>query len=125
MKRVLRFIRSLENYVNKEEYRPRRAYADERVLLALVSKSIWVGRAVCSLVKTGYPEEAFGLTRTLTDIFFTVRFICNKDSEERARRFANYLLFNAVVYLRNIYVCVFRKLGTGLSSRIGNRGWHF
>jgi hypothetical protein len=65
-------------------------YAADWVLLALVSKSIWVAKAVCNLVQGGYPEEAFGLTRTLTDIFFTVRYICNKDSDRRARQYANY-----------------------------------
>jgi hypothetical protein len=97
---VIRFIRLLERYVNDAGYQPRQGYAADWVLLALVSKSVWVAKAVCSLVRTGYPEEAFGLTRTLTDIFFTVRYICNKDSERRARQYGNYFAKEQEIWLR-------------------------
>lgn len=102
---VTKFIRRLERYVGSEELRQRRGYAADWVLPALVSKSVWVAKAVCSLVRSGYPEEAFGLTRTLTDIFFTVRYICNKDSDRRARQYANYFAKEQEMWLRvkNLY----------------------
>jgi hypothetical protein len=97
---VKRFIAALEHYVNDADIRPRQGYAADWVLLALVSKSIWVAKAVCKLINSGFPEEAFGLTRTLTDIFFTVRFICNDDSDGRARRYANFFAKEQEVWLR-------------------------
>src|SRR5712691_6224585 len=97
---VSRFIRLLERYVNESELRPRQGYAADWVLLALVSKSIWVAKSICSLVRRGFPEEAFGLTRTLTDIFFTVRFICNQDSDRRARRFGNFFAKEQEMWIR-------------------------
>ena len=97
---VIRFIRLLEHYVNDADTRPRQGFAADWVLLALVSKSIWVAKAVCKLVSSGFPEEAFGLTRTLTDIFFTVRYICNDDSEGRARKYANFFAKEQEVWLR-------------------------
>lgn len=97
---VNRFIRLLERYVNERELRPRQGYAADWVLLALVSKSIWVAKSVCTLVRSGFPEEAFGLTRTLTDIFFTVRYICNQDSDRRARRFGNFFAKEQEMWLR-------------------------
>jgi Family of unknown function (DUF5677) len=97
---VIKFIHLLERYVNEMEVRPRQGYAADWVLLALVSKSLWVAKAVCNLVRSGFSEEAFGLTRTLTDIFFTVRFICNQDSERRARRFGEFFAKEQEVALR-------------------------
>ena len=96
---VIRSIRLLERYVNEREFRLRQGYAADWVLLALASKSIWVAKSVCSLVRAGYPEEAFGLTRTMADIFFTIRYICNQDSDRRARRFANFFAKEQEVWL--------------------------
>jgi hypothetical protein len=45
---------------------------------------------VLSLLENGFAEEAFGLTRTLLDIVITLRYIANKDSDERANRFYFY-----------------------------------
>jgi len=60
------------------------------VLLALISKALTVGRAVCELVEAGFPGEAFGLSRTLVEIFFNVRYISNKETEDRAKRYVGY-----------------------------------
>jgi hypothetical protein len=54
----------------------------------LVSKAFTVTRAICVLVDAGFSGEAFGLCRTMTDIYFTVRYISNKDTEGRAKKFA-------------------------------------
>jgi uncharacterized protein DUF5677 len=61
-----------------------------RVFLALFSKALTVGRAVCALVKAGFPAEAFGLSRTLIDIFFSVRYMSNNDTEERITTYVEY-----------------------------------
>jgi hypothetical protein len=49
-----------------------------------------VSRAVCTLVDAGFPAEAFATSRTLLDILFSVRYITNKDTEKRARKFVKY-----------------------------------
>jgi len=71
-------------------YPPRRGY-QYMVALALYSKCLTVAEAIMILVDAGYGDEAFGMTRTLVDIFITLRYIANKDTDERARRY--YLFF--------------------------------
>jgi hypothetical protein len=51
-------------------------------VLALLSKTLTVGKAVCVLIESGFPEEASGVTRTLIDIYFVVRYICNAETEK-------------------------------------------
>jgi hypothetical protein len=87
---VLALIGRLENFVNSEEYYPARNSYRGVGILALVSKALTVARAVCSLIDSGFPGEAFGLSRTLLDICFTVRYISNKDTEARAKLFAEF-----------------------------------
>jgi hypothetical protein len=91
---VLKSIKKLEDFIDESEFVP--ATADYRgiVILALLSKCLTVGRAICALVKVGFPEEAFGLSRTLIDIYLTVRYISNKDTEIRAERFAEFFMKN-------------------------------
>jgi hypothetical protein len=87
---AMRQIERLEEYVDGLEMIPATRYLRSAVLLAILSKALTVGRAVCNLVAAGFPAEAFGLTRTLVEIFLTVRYISNKDTEERARTYAEY-----------------------------------
>jgi len=61
-----------------------------RIILALLSKALTVGRAICALVEADFPAEAFGMSRTLIDIFFCVRYMSNKDTEERVTTYAQY-----------------------------------
>jgi hypothetical protein len=61
-----------------------------RVFLALLSKAFTVGRAICALVKAGYPAEAFGMSRTLMDIFFSLRYMSNNDTETRVTTYVEY-----------------------------------
>jgi hypothetical protein len=60
------------------------------VVLALASKALVVGSAVCSLVEEGFYEEAFGLTRTLAEIWLNLRYITNEGNSYRAERYGNY-----------------------------------
>lgn len=87
---VLSQINRLEDYVNELEIVPATGLYRTRVILALVSKALTVGRAVCTLVEAGLPAEAFGLTRTLVDVYFCVRYLSNKDTEARAERYVEY-----------------------------------
>ncbi|HVR24118.1 MAG TPA: DUF5677 domain-containing protein [Candidatus Polarisedimenticolia bacterium] len=38
-------------------------------------------------MEAGFSDKAFGMTRTLVDIYITLRYIANKDTEERASLF--------------------------------------
>jgi hypothetical protein len=87
---IISKIEELEHFINEWEIVPATRYYRSRVLLALMSKALTVGRAVCELVKMGFHGEAYGLSRTLAEIFFTVRFICNKDTEARAEKYFKY-----------------------------------
>jgi hypothetical protein len=85
---ILQSIEKLEQYLDDCRFVPATQQHRGQIVLALFSKSLTVGRAVCCLVQNGFGEEAFGMTRTLFDIYFTVRYISNKSTEARAERFA-------------------------------------
>jgi uncharacterized protein DUF5677 len=87
---VLTLVKRLEKFVNGEEYYPARNSYRSIIVLGLVSKALTVARAVCALVKAGFPGEGFGLSRTLIDICFTLRYISNSDTEARAKKFAQF-----------------------------------
>jgi hypothetical protein len=55
------------------------------VALALYSKCLTVAEAILVLIDAGFGDEAFGMTRTLIDIYITLRYIANKDTDRRAR----------------------------------------
>jgi hypothetical protein len=44
-----------------------------------------------ALIDAGFPEEAFGMSRTMVEIALNLRFITNRNSEQRAKRFAHYI----------------------------------
>ena len=60
------------------------------VLLALLDKIATTGRGVIALVRQGFTDEAFGLSRTSIEAFFALKYIENKDSEARAKRYLEY-----------------------------------
>jgi hypothetical protein len=61
-----------------------------KVILPLFSKALTVGRAICVLVDKGFPAEAFGMSRTLVDMYFCVRYMSNKDTEDRITTYVEY-----------------------------------
>ena len=83
-------IEKLEQYINDSEFIPASRFYRGIIILGLLSKALTVGRAVCVLVESDLQGEAFGLSRTLIDLFFTVRYISNKDTEARAKKFAEF-----------------------------------
>jgi hypothetical protein len=89
-KQVLAVIEKLEHYIDASEFIPAARFYRSHVFLALISKALTVGRAICCLVEAGFPGEAFGMSRTLVDIFFTVRYISNRDTEARAETYVDY-----------------------------------
>lgn len=87
-------------YLNARRVFPRTDVALDRVLLALLSKSLRVASAIAVLVNAGFAEEAFGLSRTLLETAFTVRYITNRDSISRARRYVDYLAKDYADWMR-------------------------
>ena len=102
---VKELIDEVTDYVDKLNYYPSIDTLRGIVIWALVSKSIVVGKATCALVEQGFHEEAFGLTRTLVDLMFTVRYITNKDTkvtEERAAKFADFMAKDVEAWMTHV-----------------------
>lgn len=90
-RRVLVQIARLEQFIEDWRMIPATGGVQRnRIFLALLSKALTVGRAICALVKAGFPAEAFGLSRTLIDIFFSIRYMSNRDTDARIRTYAEY-----------------------------------
>jgi hypothetical protein len=87
---VLNKIKQLEQHLNDLEIIPATRYAGSAVILSLLSKALTVSRAICALIDAGFPAEAFATSRTLIEIYFCLRYICNKDTEARARTYVKY-----------------------------------
>jgi len=97
---VKRFIARTRLMVDRRGYYPRDTVHTDTVLLALLSKGIRVSEAICHLIEGGYEEEAFGLMRTLLDLAFNLRFIVNKDTDERAKLYYNFYSKSALHWVR-------------------------
>jgi hypothetical protein len=87
---VLKLIYRLESYLNGLNMVPATALYRNTVILSLMAKALRVSRAVCVLIDADFHAEAFATSRTLIDIYFSVRYIGNKDTEKRAEKFVNY-----------------------------------
>lgn len=85
---ALESIEKLERYIDDAAFIPATQQHRGQIILALFSKALTADRAICALVREGFGEEAFGMGRTLIDIYLVVRYIANKDTEGRAERFA-------------------------------------
>jgi hypothetical protein len=81
----------LTEEINENLFCPRYDYQLDRTLLGLTSKAISLARAVCQLVDGGFYGEAFGLTRTSVEAFFIVKWITNKNAEERAESYVDFV----------------------------------
>jgi hypothetical protein len=90
VKQVLDRITKLEKYLNNLKMIPAWRLYRNAVILALLSKALTVGRAICALVEAGFPGEAFATSRTLIEIYFCLRYIGNKDTEQRAETYVKY-----------------------------------
>lgn len=95
---VRRFLDYAKWVVNETRYYPPANGYQYLVALSLYSKSITVAEAALALIDAGFSDEGFGLTRTLVDIYFTLRFISNKDSDERAKQYARFAAKDSAVW---------------------------
>lgn len=88
---VRRYVNYVKERLNANRYYPPINAYRFTVALALYSKAITVAEATLALLDAGFGDEAFGMTRTLVDIYFTIRYIANQDTEERATRFYKFI----------------------------------
>jgi hypothetical protein len=95
---VRKFVNYAKLRVNAARYYPPSNAPRYLLALALYSKSLTVAEATMALVDAGFSDEAFGMTRTLIDIFFTLHYIANKDTDERAERYAQFTFKNVEVW---------------------------
>lgn len=91
LEHVRKFVAHVKAVVNETRYYPPISRHRYLVALALYSKCITVAEATILLIDHKFCEEAFGMTRTLIDIFITLRYIANKDIDERAKRYAHFI----------------------------------
>ena len=102
LRKVESYLQLIEKNINERRIYPRQNVYLDSVALALFSKTITVSQAVCTLVRSGLCDEAFGLTRTIIDLTFSLRYIVNRDSEERAKKFFNFFGRDSVNWLKII-----------------------
>jgi hypothetical protein len=87
MKRILSKIVA---FLDKQTWYPRGNVFLDKVVLAHVSKALNVAQSIMALIDAGFPEEAFGMSRTIVEIALNLRYITNRNSEQRAQRFVHY-----------------------------------
>jgi hypothetical protein len=92
------FITCAKKLLNDAWYYPPNYGYEYMVALALYSKSLTVAEATLVLIEAGYGDEAFATTRTLIDIYLTLRHIAIEDSHERAKRYAQFSAKNSAVW---------------------------
>jgi Family of unknown function (DUF5677) len=85
-------VDSATKYLNELELYPRgRGVFLDGVVLAILSKSIRVGGAICLLVEHDFHSEAFALSRTMLELALYARYISNADSFKRSEMFAKFV----------------------------------
>jgi len=86
-----RLLRKIVTFIDNQTLYPRGHVFLDKVALAHVSKALNVAQSIMALIDAGFPEEAFGMSRTMVEIALNLRFITNRNSEQRAKRFVHYV----------------------------------
>jgi len=92
----------VRNFLDGLRVIPRRDSATDSVLLGLLSKSVVLTEAIVCLVKNGFDDEAYGVCRSSIEVQLTVRYITNKDTISRGRRYFLYFTKDKSDWLRLI-----------------------
>jgi hypothetical protein len=87
---VRKFVAYAKATLNKAWYYPPISGYRYIAALALYSKCITVAEAIIALLDAGFTDEAFGMTRTLVDIFISLHYIANKDTDNRAKLYCQF-----------------------------------
>jgi hypothetical protein len=83
-------LTKVKTYIDSSEFYPTIRQYRGLIALGTISKALTLGRAIATLVEAGFPEEAFGLSRSLVELALIIRYISNKDVEQRATRYARF-----------------------------------
>jgi hypothetical protein len=86
-----RLLRKIVAFIDNQGIYPRSQVFLDKVVLAHVSKALNVAQSIMALIDAGFPEEAFGVSRTMVEIALNLRYITNRHSEQRAQRFVHYI----------------------------------
>jgi len=72
-----RFLKRMERALNAIELQPRNPnrYPFDCVALEIVNKSFALARSCLSLIRNGFPDEAYGLSRSIIECAMNLRFI--------------------------------------------------
>lgn len=91
LENVKELLVTVIDYLNRLELYPRgRGIALDAVMLAIVSKNIRVGEAICLLVEQEFHSEAFAMSRTMLELALSARHTSNDDERKRSATFANF-----------------------------------
>jgi hypothetical protein len=101
---IRKFLAYAKLRVNEARYYPPFNGYRYMVALALYSKCITVAEATLALLDAGFSDEAFGMTRTLVDIFITLHYIANNDTDDRARRYAEFSAKDSEVWAEAVKI---------------------
>ncbi len=85
-------ISEMEIEVSALKIYPRKNEPYDWVALLMISKAFALSRAILVLMENGFPDEAFGLSRSLVECSFTMRFI-TADPEKRDERARGFLIY--------------------------------
>ena len=98
LKKVDRFIQAAESEINRLGIYPRNPwmYPFDLVGLATVSKAIALSKACLKLVSSGFPDEAYGLSRSIVECANNLRFMTEKwdPRDTHARNYVKQHLVN-------------------------------
>jgi len=91
---VRNYVSKLEKIVSKAEIYPRDAnkVAVDSMALQTISKGFALARAILLLIEKGFPDEAYGLSRSLVECCVGLRYITVEPDkqEERTKEFIHY-----------------------------------
>jgi len=73
-----RLLRKIVTFIDNQTLYPRGNFFLDKVVLAHVSKSLNVAQSIMALIDAGFPEEAFGMSRTMVEIALNLRYITNR-----------------------------------------------
>lgn len=88
IRKVSRFIRTAESEINRLGIYPRNPwmYPFDALGLSAVSKAIALSKACLKLVSSGFPDEAFGLSRSIVECANNLRFMTMEWDPRDTRR---------------------------------------
>jgi hypothetical protein len=103
IEKIRDFIAKAEAEVNKLEIFPRilTRYPFDSVALAAVSKAFALSKACLALLTSGFPEEAYGLSRSLVECAIILRHLTQEPAllDQRTGQFIKYFLADKAYWL--------------------------